>query len=214
MTEYPKIQSIYKRNPETNFKTFLEGEFSLPEFEYLKNNTWIWTEKVDGTNIRVYWNNNESNKIQFAGRTDRAQIPPHLLKELEHTFQPSQFIELFTSDFVGEVILFGEGFGYKIQKGGKYLGDKVGFVLFDILVNGRWNTREQVEGTADFFCIPIVPIVGKGTLLDAVEIIKSKITKSEWGDFLCEGFVLRPEIELADRNGNRIITKIKHKDFV
>ena len=52
MKEYHKIQSIYKRDEKT--RKFIEGQWSLPEFEYLQNNRWLWTDKVDGTNIRVY----------------------------------------------------------------------------------------------------------------------------------------------------------------
>lgn len=37
--------------------------------------------------------------------------------------------------------------------------------------------------------------------------------KSQWGDFIAEGIVARPATELLTRNGERIITKIKHKDF-
>lgn len=37
--------------------------------------------------------------------------------------------------------------------------------------------------------------------------------KSQWGDFIAEGIVARPMTELKNRNGSRIITKIKHKDF-
>ena len=48
METYHKIQTIYKRDPANSFKTLLEGEYSLPEFEYLKDNTWVFTEKVDG----------------------------------------------------------------------------------------------------------------------------------------------------------------------
>ena len=47
--EYPKIQSIFKRDENTH--KFIDGVFSLPEFEYLKDNLWIWTEKIDGRNI-------------------------------------------------------------------------------------------------------------------------------------------------------------------
>jgi len=36
---------------------------------------------------------------------------------------------------------------------------------------------------------------------------------SAWGEFKAEGIVARPSIELIARNGKRIITKIKHKDF-
>jgi len=69
MVEYHKIQTIFKRNPETNFKTLLEGEYSLPEFESLKNNEWVWTEKVDGTNIRIMW---DREKVVFGGKTNNA----------------------------------------------------------------------------------------------------------------------------------------------
>lgn len=36
---------------------------------------------------------------------------------------------------------------------------------------------------------------------------------STWGDFIAEGIVARPEVELFDRMGQRIITKIKYNDF-
>lgn len=46
MRNYPKINSIYKRDFETG--AFIEGEFSQDEFEYLKDNIWVCTEKMDG----------------------------------------------------------------------------------------------------------------------------------------------------------------------
>ena len=36
---------------------------------------------------------------------------------------------------------------------------------------------------------------------------------SKWGEFKAEGIVARPETELKRRNGQRIITKLKYKDF-
>ena len=50
MKEYHKIQTVFKRDPETNHRTLLEGQYSMPEFEYLANNQWVFTEKIDGTN--------------------------------------------------------------------------------------------------------------------------------------------------------------------
>ncbi len=88
MKEYPKIQSIYKRDEQTHL--FLEGEWSLPEFAYLSNNEWEWTEKIDGTNIRIIWTP-KSDKweeahiawgVSVKGKTDRAQIPKFLLDKL------------------------------------------------------------------------------------------------------------------------------------
>lgn len=54
--EYHKINSIYKRDEKTKEFT---NEFSLPEFEYLKHNLWEFTEKIDGTNVRIIWENGE-----------------------------------------------------------------------------------------------------------------------------------------------------------
>jgi hypothetical protein len=43
--------------------------------------------------------------------------------------------------------------------------------------------------------------------------ICNKGFESQWGDFIAEGIVARPQVELRDRAGHRIITKLKHKDF-
>lgn len=50
MSEYHKINTLFKRD-EKNL--IIEGDYSCPEFAYLAENEWTWTEKVDGTNIRV-----------------------------------------------------------------------------------------------------------------------------------------------------------------
>ena len=55
MEKYHKIMTVFKRDPETKYKTLLMGEWALPEFEYLCCNPWVFTEKIDGTNIRVNW---------------------------------------------------------------------------------------------------------------------------------------------------------------
>ena len=90
MKEYHKIQTIFKRNPLTNYKTLLEGDYSIPEFDYLKDNTWVFTEKVDGTNIRVMW---DGKAITFGGKSDNAQIPVFLINKLRERFYPKQFAE-------------------------------------------------------------------------------------------------------------------------
>ena len=51
MNEYHKIQTVFKRDIQSKGKTLIEGQWTLPEFEYLASNIWAFTEKVDGTNI-------------------------------------------------------------------------------------------------------------------------------------------------------------------
>jgi hypothetical protein len=60
--------------------------------------------------------------------------------------------------------------------------------------------------------IEIVPIIGTGTLIDMVNMTRAGFN-SRWGDFLAEGIVARPKVELKTRDGKRIITKVKHRDF-
>jgi len=55
MQQYHKIQTVYLRDPETRYKALLDGQLAKPEFDYLQHNQWEFTEKVDGTNIRVEW---------------------------------------------------------------------------------------------------------------------------------------------------------------
>jgi len=210
MKEYHKIQTVFKRDPENHHKTLLIGEYSMPEFEYLKNNLWVFTEKVDGTNIRVMFNGNE---IIFGGKTDNAQIPAFLVQKLQERFlnQLDKFIEKFGVES-SNVCFYGEGYGAKIQKGGGNYRQDQDFVLFDVKIGDWWLQRKDVEDIAKFFSIDIVPIIGEGTLDEMVEKAKNGFN-SIWGDFIAEGIVARPKTELKSRNGQRVITKIKHKDF-
>lgn len=211
MEKYHKIQTIFKRDPNTNFKTLLEGEYSLPVFEYLKDNKWVFTEKIDGTNIRVihYGNYGEGN-VYFEGKTDNAQIPPFLLDKLKTMFPDDVLQDVFGE---ADVCLYGEGYGAKIQKGGgNYIPNGVDFILFDVKINDIWLKRQDIEEIAQKLEIGVTPVVGAGTLQDAIEIVK-KGFKSKIGNCIAEGLVLRPENELYDRMGRRIITKIKYKDF-
>jgi len=191
------------------------GDYSEPYFDYLKDNKWVFNEKVNGTNIRVMWN---GENVVFGGKTDNAQIPTFLLYKLQSLFEGTVKKQLFLKQFPQEldikpqVCLYGEGYGAKIQSGGKYIPDGVDFVLFDVKIGDMWLLREDVEEIAKIFNIKVVPIIGEGTLNECIELIK-KGFNSQWGEFEAEGIVARPKVELRDRRGNRIITKIKSKDF-
>ena len=206
---YHKIQSVFKRDPATNHKTFLEGEWSEDAFGYLAWNDWLWTEKVDGTNIRVMW---DGSSVTLGGRTDRAQIYAPLVKFLQDTFTAERMAEQFPD---GGAVLFGEGYGARIQKGGgNYLQDRVGLILFDVVVGPWYLRRESVEEVAAAFGVPVVPIIGAGTLKEAISLVREGFP-SECSEVphVAEGLVMRPLVDLFMRDGSRVITKVKHKDF-
>ena len=208
MREYHKIETVFNRSTDGD-KRLIWGDYRNETVEYLAGNIWQFTEKIDGTNIRIHW---DGHNVEIGGRTDRAQIPKHLMDYLSATFLTPEVEELFEQTY-GEkdVMLFGEGYGAKIQNGGDYRSD-VSFILFDVLIGDNWQSREWVEATAKMFGIDVVPIVLEGTIDDGIDYVMQH-NNSTIGNAVMEGVVGRPKVEMKDRLGNRIIVKIKWKDF-
>lgn len=208
MIEYNKIDTIFVRDENT--KRVVE-QYRNPDIEFLKDVTWQFTEKIDGTNIRIHW---DGHRVEFGGRTDKAQIPTHLLTRLEELFGGTINEELFEQKF-GEtdVIIFGEGYGPKIQSGGKYR-DTVDFIIFDVLIAGNYQPRESVEDIAQYFGCNIVPILFEGPLQLGIDFVKTHpMSVVAANDMYMEGLVARPKRELRNRAGKRIIVKIKWEDL-
>ena len=207
LKEYHKIETLFERDNKT--KKLIEGKFANETIKYLKDNKWQFTEKIDGTNIRIMW---DGHKVKFGARTDDGQIPALLTNRLIELVAGEKHEQLFEQKFGEiEVVLVGEGYGAKIQNGGLYR-DNQDFILFDVMIAGNWQPRESVEDIANYFGINAVPIVLEGTIQEAVDYIKTK-PKSQIGTADSEGVVGRPAVEMQDRCGNRVIVKIKVKDF-
>ena len=209
--KYHKIETIYERDNVTG--KLIEGKYRSKEVEFLKDNIWEFTEKVDGTNVRVIW---DGYRVSFGGRTDKAEIPTHLLEKLNILFGGEVKEQLFEQLFKEkEVVLFGEGYGPKIQSCGSSYVDEVDFILFDVTVNGKYLSRNNVNEIATYFNIKSVPVLFTGVLEEGVKYVKSNPTSTIAKDktLPMEGLVARPMIELYSSNGERIIVKIKYKDF-
>lgn len=208
MREYHKIETLFERDI-TGSKKLIEGTFRNETVEYLASSKWLFTEKIDGTNIRIHW---DGHKISFGGRTERRQIPSHLVNKLTELFLTPETEELFEQKFgEKEVHLFGEGYGFKIQNGGLYRSD-VSFILFDVMIGENYQPRKAVEEIGQCFGLEVVPVVLTGTIREGIDFVKTHPT-STIGTAKMEGVVGRPAVELKDRTGNRVIVKIKRRDF-
>lgn len=207
MREYEKIETIFARDEKT--KKLNESIYRNETVKFLKDNDWEFTEKIDGTNIRVVW---DSHKVSYYGRTDKAQIPSQLMNRLIELFGGDVNEEMFEQKFGDKnVMLIGEGYGAKIQNGSSYREDN-DFILFDVLINDNYLSRENVKDIANYFNIDVVPTIMIGKLEDGINWVKTK-PKSKIGTANSEGLVARPLVELKDKNGNRVIVKIKVRDF-
>lgn len=222
--KYHKINGLYKRYTPDNTKDkslhgqFIMGKFAQVEFECLFNAPWIWTEKIDGTNIRIGW---DGEKVYIGGRTDAAQLHVDLIKRLQELFPAEKMIETFGVE-PQQTILFGEGYGAGIQKGG---GDYVenhttkDFILFDVNRGGYWLERENVNDIGSKLGVFRVPQWGTtATIAEAIDFVKTKpvswLSQSVGKNKVMEGLVGTPLGGILDRRGNRIITKVKVVDFI
>lgn len=212
--EYHKIETLYERDERT-FK--LKSEMILKNRVYGLIKTWTWTEKIDGTNIRVMW---QDGKLSFGGKTDNAQIHSELVKWLYERITP----ELLTACFPnGEnVVIYGEGYGAGIQKGGGLYSCMKKFIVFDVFVidavnskiGGWWLSDENMRDVAQKLNLDAVPLVGEMDLDTAAAMVKIGFKSALNGGLAdAEGLVGRPVEALYDKKGHRLIVKLKTKDF-
>jgi len=218
--KYHKINAPYKRwrkdlhdesmLPEgVKWNQFKTDEFSMQEFEYLFDNDWVWTEKLDGTNIRLYLERvNNIIELTIKGRTDEAIIPKDLNEWILTWFDTNHdAIDKAVSE---SMIIYGEGVGAKIQKGGLF-GEQH-FKMFDVLIGKTYLELHNVQQIAGAIGLDTVDCWYVGSMRDAIELVRKKPT-SAFGDFIIEGLIGKPTINILDRQGQRIITKVKVKDF-
>ncbi len=206
--KYPKINTIWERDENNKFR-IIEGNYSKIEFTAVKK--WSITEKIDGTNIRVIYKN---GIVSFGGRTDNAQIPANLYEYLQRTFTLPQMKELFGDADIQDVVLFGEGYGPKIQKGGGLYRDDAGFILFDAYIGGWWVLRDSIEDIASNIGIGCVPLIGTMGIDEAVKYVQSKpdsliANKPK----IMEGIVARSYPLMLFRNGDPLMWKLKARDY-
>lgn len=217
MKEYHKIQTVFYRDMESNNKHLLIGQWATPEFEYLQDAIWECEEKIDGTNVRVIF---DGLTIDVRGKTDDATLHPTLVKNVRALFNDIDLLNQVFPNLQEDkqtVCMYGEGFGPKIQKGGgNYMqtGQITGmsYIMFDIKIGNWWLQRQDVRDIALRLHCLYTPIVYRGTLNQCIAFARRGYT-STFGNFNAEGIIARPLVELKNRRGDRIITKIKFKDF-
>lgn len=221
---YHKIQGPFKREVSgANKNKLIPWAWTSPELEFLADVVWKFTEKIDGTNIRVIW---DGHKPQFKGRTERSALPAKLVTTLIDMFPEELLEQTFGPQ---PAILFGEGYGAGIQKGGGNYRKDNSFILFDVYVgdlfnsraeNSWWLQRDSVEDIANSLGIDVAPIRFTDlTLRQAITAMADDSVSALWSNIaevdetIAEGVVGTPAIPLFTRKGDRIIVKLKVCDL-
>lgn len=208
MNTYPKIPSPFTRNEQT--RAWNVGDWSSPEIAVLKDAIWTWTEKLDGTNVRIGW---DGERVRIGGRSDNAQMPVPLVEWINATL-PADKLRAAFKDCTPEsmAVIYGEGIGPKIQKSGELYGP-LRVVAFDIRVGRVWCKRETVENLADELGLEVAPLCAVGTINDAIRIVREgQQSYAAHSPREAEGLVGKLEPDLLTRFGERIIVKVKAED--
>ena len=172
--------------------------------------------------------------VRYMGKTDSANIHPKLMEHLMETYPAEKVLKSLGLDRIIDrqewanhkwqtyndipklYTIYGEGYGAKIQKtGGNYLANGNGFIVFDVKVDDLYLLCSSRDEIATKLGAPVVPFIGMMTLDEAIDFVrngfKSRIAENK--DFMAEGLVIRNELGLKTRRGERIITKLKTCDF-
>ena len=205
--KYQKIGNIFKFDAKYREILDLNEPYSS-----LANITWIGTEKIDGTNTRIYW---DGYRFEFGGRQDNSVIQENVMEMLNKTFD--QKMEYIFEQVFGEkkVYLFGEAYGPKVQTNGHLYGNEVKFILFDVNVDGYDLDRNSVNDVADKLGLDAVPVLFEGTIPEAIQYVRQGRKSTINSDHIMEGIVLEPKnMMLYERGGKRIKCKVKYMDMI
>lgn len=207
MNEYRKIPNMFKFD--AKYQTIVGTN---EPFKSLENLIWIGTEKVDGTNVRVHW---DGHTVEVKGRTDNAQFQGELFGYLEQKFLTKEAEYIFEQNF-GEkdVVIYGEGYGPKIQAGGGLYSTTPKFIAFDIDIDHTHLKRKNFEDVCNKLMLDFVPIVFTGTLNEAKEYVASHPMSTINSDHEMEGIVLELPLDIYDQKGWRIKCKCKYRDML
>jgi len=233
--KYPKILTLFKRDKKFKVRV---GDYTIPEFEMIYE--WEVTEKIHGMNIRVIYQKGEYSVpfVMYLGRGDNSQIPKPLLEYLTETFTIEKLNGAFPElavhgDHEFCITIFGEGYGASINSGGWYRKDKShSFRAFDVYIEdnanplgGWWLESENVKDICDKLDIEMVPIMG---MIDTDTIVNAFISDdyahrlgsivqlyedSQADSRVMEGFICKSKPLLFTRKGERLMFKLKVKDF-
>ena len=173
--------------------------------------------------------------IRIAGKTDNAQIPKNLLKHMQEKYTNEKILgALGLKEFIpvsewksnynwddyskipAIYTIYGEGYGEGIQSGGWYIKGGNEFIVFDVKVNDIYLKTEARDEIATKLGAPIVPFKGYFTLDEAIDYVRKgfrSVVAESPEVKMAEGLVLRTDLGLRNRMGNRLIVKIKYEDF-
>lgn len=168
---------------------------------------WHFKRKLDGQNMRVFW---DGEQALWNGKSDNFTCKSNLTDYMNQTFLEEIFEEKFGRDC--KVVLFGEHMGPGVQ-GNELKLENPEFVLYDVNINGYWQGVSNIKEIATYFGIKTCyDYMGDDVCEDSLENLITRVADGEFKAW--EGIVATPAVECRNQRGDRMIVKIKNRDYL
>lgn len=222
---YPKISAPWVRSIATG--KLIRGEYIDDVSMMLdKPGNWIFTEKVDGSSVVLYW---DGDRVSYFGHTTKSKFPPYMTEFLDK-YKSDEYEGIVEQVFGNKsVAVFGELYGPKIGPGANY-SDSLNLIVFDIMVGatlgdgierpGTWLDWHDVVDVCEKLGLMHVPVVEEfdGMTLEGASMasvyLNSRLVDEGKPSYPAEGVVARPMSVLLDKRGNAIRYKVKRKEYM
>lgn len=190
------------------FTNHQDGMYRDPMVAFLANNSWEIRRKIDGENIRIRW---DGEQALWNGKTNNFVCSGDFHNYMNGTFLEEIFEEEFGRD--KEVIIFGEKMGPKTQ-GNELKLDEDEVIIYDVCIDGYWLDKWAVKNIADYFKIrTCYDLMGPDVQHEwRLPMIINAVAHGQFEDW--EGIVAVPKVECRDQKRNRVIVKVKNKDYL
>lgn len=163
-------------------------------------------EKIDGTSAHLSWKDGQLKF--FAGGSSHAVFCA--------LFDAEALSRKLTESAQGEVVVFGEAYGGKLQGKRVVYGPNLKFIAFEVKIGDLWLSVPQAAAFVASLGLEFVHYVEISTDLAEIDAQRDapsvQAERNGCGVHPREGVILRPLIELRKNNGQRIIAK--HKTLV
>jgi len=208
-TKFSKIYTIFERDKK--FK-IVEGVIN-PKLVGIENiKKFVVTEKIDGTNCGIILTPEKEILIRKRSDIIEDDKQHHLYFEAIKEIDTKKIKDYF-EDSNSLITIFGEACGDNIQKKGKEYGDKKHFRLFDVKVGNSfldWDDLIKFSKATGIQMVEWFKFEGKD-ILDYNYWLKflKEVNENKY----VEGYVVRSRPALLNKFSERMIFKIKLKDF-
>ena len=176
-------------------------------------------EKIHGTSAHISFKkaaDGEFNVAFFSGGESHDKFVT-LFDEANLASCLYSILERMPADST-EITVYGEAYGGKQQGMRETYGNDLKFIVFDVLINGKWTDVLSAEAIALKLGLEFVDYVKIPTQLSRIDEERNKPSTQAKRNGIIEpkireGIVLRPIEETFDHRGNRIISKHKNDIF-